>query len=147
MALLPSQGSIKFAILQALEEINNSVFIAREKGLMCLLPEALEITVTGPEISIQQISAGIETVTQVDSPVATTESESAQIPEELVTTIKGPESSTEIESQGQSVIDSEETVQPSEETQTVTHPGVVQSSGGGDSSATVTERTYTTFPD
>lgn len=116
------------AILQALEEINDALYAARQQGLIVLLPEEVDMQVS----MVTDINAVSRTNTDSEADGGTTTTLREQIGADIETrNLATSENSTTTRS---SVEGSEEHI--------TTHPSVTTSTGGGDSTTEVVINTY-----
>lgn len=116
------------AILQALEEINDALYAARQQGLIVLLPEEVDMQVS----MVTDINAVSRTNTDSEADGGTTTTLREQIGADIETrNLATSENSTTVRSSSEGA-----------EEHTTTHPSVTTSTGGGDSTTEVVINTY-----
>ena len=128
--MITPQTKLKEAILQCLEEINDALYTARQQGMVVLLPEEVDIQVsmvTGNDINVVQ----------------RTTSESETDGGEVTTTRRQTSPDTETQSRsGESFTTNRQASTQGQEEHSTVHPGVITSTGGGDTSKETVINTY-----
>ena len=116
------------AILQALEEINDALYAARQQGLIVLLPEEVDMQVS----MVTDINAVSRTNTDSEADGGTTTTLREQIGADIETrNLATSENTTTTRTGSQGL-----------EEHTTTHPSVTTSTGGGDTTNETVVNTY-----
>ena len=128
--MIVNQLKLKEAIIQALEEINDSLYDMRLQGFQCLLPAAVEFQVN--MVTADDNNVITRSFSEADADGGTTVTLREQLAPDVEQTTREGENFTTTRTPGEAGTSVQE----------VTHPQVQTSSGGGDRTDETVINTY-----